>query len=303
MEKVPVLWLNEFRILMNYRAFFPHDQLEPLAFLANHLETASRQDDFLRFMVADGAWQVDESEVLKQQVVFYPHWAGHRGLQMMALQEGVKMTLLIDEESAVQGQKFRWDAFFAQLGDVEFIVAERRMAIREIYQAVARGRTIAISMDGNRGSSERYIEAPFSERAHFQMRSGGVRLACKLGLPVTYASATLDGKNPKLTVRALNAESPEQLVASAVEAFRLDLESAPYAWKLWQRANRDHRLSFPQPGGQFGVRYGDERFVGDVGTGRLIPLTSPDSIEELNGREYLPLSQCQKLAEMARKSA
>lgn len=287
-DQLPLISVDEFRLLINVRAFLPqHPLADPVAFLKQHYAVEEHQDRFLEHGAVAGTFHENQRPVTDQRILFYPHWGGHRAMQIVYLKAGGRLTLLVDRESVEQANRFGWDDFFRGFGDIRWIVAEEPMAARQIYRDLAAGRSIGVSIDGNRGSTPTYLTLPFSPFAGYRFRLGGLKLAARTKVPVAYMAASLD--NPaRVRLVDIPGESAETLGTGLLAAFRQDLNKTPHAWKLWKRASRDHIIT-PNPNGLLVcVRFKSETYLGNTGTGKLLPLQAKSlATAHRNGRDYL----------------
>lgn len=292
-ERFPLLSVDEFRLLLNVKAFLPQYPLDdPIAFLQQYYLAERTQDDFMAHGAVDGAFHEHSLPVTQQRILFYPHWGGHRTMQILYLKSGGKLSLLVDRESVAQAQKFLWDDFFRQFGDIRWIVAEEPMAVRRILRDVDEGRSIAISIDGNRGHTEKYLSLPFSPYVTYRFRSGGLKTALRTGLPIAYMASSLDAHHIDIRLKDILADNAEGLARGLLDAFKQDLTRAPHWWKLWKRASKDHHVRANPHGSMVCVRFKSDTYFGNTGTGKLVPLRVAASETQMrNGREYISRGQ------------
>lgn len=292
-ERFPLLSVDEFRLLLNVKAFLPHYPLEdPVAFLQQHYLAERTQDAFMEHGAVIGDFREHSLPPTQQRILFYPHWGGHRTMQILYLKSGGKLSLLVDRESVAQAEKFQWDDFFRQFGDIRWIVAEEPMAVRRILRDVAEGRSIAISIDGNRGHTEQYLSLPFSPYVNYRFRIGGLKTALRTGLPIAYMAAPLDAQQISVRLKDVTGEDAEGLARGLLDAFTEDLTKAPHWWKLWKRASKDHHVRANPRGSMVCVRFKNDTYFGNTGSGKLVPLSATASQGRLdNGREYISRGQ------------
>ena len=290
---------DEFRLMKTYMAVFPEAPMQAIEpFLARYYQAVNATNTFLSRHATKSEWSVSDAELRQQRIYFYAHWSGTRDMEIHFLKKGGKLTMLIDRESEQQAESLGWNQFFSSLGDYDHVVAEEPMAVRQILRALKNGRSIAISIDGNRGSASHFLDMPFSPYMNYRFRSGGLKLALRSGLPISYISSFVDNDTARVTVSRVFGETPREIGASLLSLFRADLCAQPFAWKIWHRVHKDHEIK-PAPSGMWlTVGLENEVYLGYTGNGQLVklPATTYDLITGTN-RDYVSIKNSHILEE------
>lgn len=266
---------DEFRLIKSYSSVFPDAPIQNVEqFLSDYYRSVHANNSFLTKHASQSLWSVSDGEITKQQIFFYAHWAGTRDMEIHFLKKGGKLTMLVDQESENQAKALGWNEFFSAFGDFRYIVAEDPLAVRHILRDIKQGRSIAISIDGNRGSASHFLELPMSPYLKYRFRLGGLKLALRTGLPITYISSFVEGDTARVNLATVFGEEPREIAAALLSLFAADLRKQPFAWKIWHRIHTDHHISPSPSGAWFAVGFEGEVYFGFTGNGKLVKLPS-----------------------------